>query len=155
MTENKQKDGVGFALRKISLDQFAVIKEAYKDGEKVSFDVSLDFGLNTDEKLFRVSSRIRFSHQQPQPFLLIEGSAEFSIEPEAWERFALEGEDAMVFPHGFVAHLAALTVGSLRGMLYVKTQDTIFNRFLIPTINVAEIVSEDVRFDFAVSGQDV
>lgn len=154
MTEKKQKDGIGFALRKISLDQFAVLKEAYQEGEKVRFDVSLDFGLNIEQKMFRVSARIRFSQQHPQPFLLIEGNAEFAIEPDAWERFNREGEQAMVFPPGFVAHLAALTVGSLRGMLYVKTQDTIFNQFMIPTINVAEIVGEDVRFDFPPVGED-
>ncbi|ANT65125.1 hypothetical protein [Prosthecochloris sp. CIB 2401] len=155
MTEKQQNEGVGFALRKISLDQFAVLKEAYQEGEKVHYDVSLDFGLNTELKMFRVSSRISFAQLPPQPFLLIEGSAEFAIEPDAWERFILEGESAVVFPHGFVAHLAALTVGSLRGMLYIKTQDTIFNRFLIPTINVAEIVGEDIRFDFAVPGESV
>jgi len=43
MTEKKQTDGIGFALRKISLDQFAVLKEAYQEGEKVGFDVSLGF----------------------------------------------------------------------------------------------------------------
>lgn len=155
MTEKKQTDRIGFALRKISLDQFAVLKEAYKEGEKVGFDVSLDFGLDTEQKMFRVSSRIRFSQQKTQPFLVIEGSSVFAIEPEAWERFAFEGGQAMVFPHQFVAYLAALNVGSLRGMLYVKTQDTIFNRFLIPTINVAEIVGEDIRFDFSPAGESV
>lgn len=91
MTEKKQTDGIGFALRKISLDQFAVLKEAYQEGEKVGFDVSLDFGLDTGQKMFRVSSRIRFSQQKTQPFLVIEGSSVFAIEPEAWERFAFEG----------------------------------------------------------------
>lgn len=154
MTEKQQNEGIGFALRKISLDQFAMLKEAYQDGEKVRFDVSLDFGLDIEQKMFKVSCRVRFFQQQPQPFLLIEGSGEFAVEPNAWTRFAHEGERAMVFPHGFVAHLAALTVGSMRGMLYVKTQDTIFNRFLIPTVNVAEIVGEDIRFDFPPSVDD-
>lgn len=49
MTEKQQNEGVGFALRKISLDQFAMLKEAYQDGEKVRFDVSLDFGLDIEQ----------------------------------------------------------------------------------------------------------
>ncbi len=36
-----------------------------------------------------------------------------------------------------------LTVGSVRGMLQVKTVDTVFNKFLMPTINVAEMIEEE------------
>ncbi|TNJ36839.1 hypothetical protein [Prosthecochloris vibrioformis] len=74
-----------------------MLKEAYKQDEKVGFDVSLDFGLDIEQKMFRVSSRIRFSQQKTQPFLVIEGSSVFAIDPEAWERFAFEGGQAMVF----------------------------------------------------------
>ncbi|MEC9486217.1 MAG: hypothetical protein UMU76_01785 [Prosthecochloris sp.] len=138
--------GIGFSLQTISLDQFAVFEEDYKAEEKTRFDVALTFGINAEHKMFRVSSRIAFS-QQKRPFLLIEGSSEFVIEHEAWESFILDDSASIVFPHGFVAHLAALTIGSIRGMLYVKTQNTQFNQFLIPTINVAEMVEKDVRFD--------
>jgi len=38
-----------------------------------------------------------------------------------------------------------LTVGTVRGILHTKTEGTNFNGFVIPTINVTELVTSDVR----------
>ena len=44
-------------------------------------------------------------------------------------------------------HLSVITVGTARGVLHAKTENTPFNKFVLPTINVTELVKEDVSFD--------
>jgi hypothetical protein len=44
--------------------------------------------------------------------------------------------------------MGMITVGTCRGILHAKTENTKFNQFLIPTINVAELIKEDSVFEF-------
>lgn len=39
-----------------------------------------------------------------------------------------------------------LTIGTARGVLHSKTENTTFNQFLLPTLNVNELVQKDVIF---------
>ena len=40
--------------------------------------------------------------------------------------FLLKKKTEMKFPKGFVAHLAMITVGTLRGVLHTKTEEYCF-----------------------------
>ena len=50
------------------------------------------------------------------------------------------------FPKGFMAHLAVITVGTTRGVLHAKTENSKFNKYFLPTINVNELVKNDISF---------
>ena len=54
--------------------------------------------------------------------------------------------DIYKLPSGFVCHLAMLAIGTARGVLHAKTENTLFNKYLIPTINVAELIKDDIIF---------
>jgi hypothetical protein len=142
----EQQQSVGFALVKINLEQFAIIEDLYQKDKAVEFTTALNFAVSNDNKRIKVFVRFGFE-QEKKPFIIIEGSCEFSVVPSSWDSFANAENNSIVFPKGFIAHIAALTVGSVRGMLHVKTENTKFNKYFIPTINVAEMVSEDVKFD--------
>jgi len=47
-----------------------------------------------------------------------------------------------------MTHLSVMTVGTARVVLHTKTEGTFFNRFLLPTINVPELVTDDIQFVF-------
>ena len=49
---------------------------------------------------------------------------------------------------GLAVHFAVLTIGSARGILHAKTEGTPFNEFLLPTIDVNNMLEEDVIFKF-------
>lgn len=142
----EQQQSVGFGLVKINLEQFAIIEDLYQKDNTVEFTAALSFAVNNYNKRIKVLVRFGFEQEQ-KPFIIIEGSCEFSVVPSAWDSFANAEKNSVTFPKGFMAHIAALTVGSVRGMLHVKTENTQFNKYFIPTINVAEMVSEDVIFD--------
>jgi hypothetical protein len=147
MTNENNRKNIGFALSKLNLDQFAIIDEAYDEDKDIGLVTGLQFGTDVDEKRVKCTIRISFE-QDDRPFLILAASNEYSIDHAAWSAFTRTEDKKMVFPKGFMAHLAMLTVGTSRGMLHVKTENTKFNRFFLPAINVAEMINDDVTFDF-------
>ena len=140
MESNNQN--IRFSLTKISTDQFAIIPNSFKLGEVVNLKTSLQFGSNMESKLISVKASFQFE-QLAIPFIIIEASCFFNIEPNDWNTFVQEAE--IVVPKSIITHLTVLTVGAVRGILHAKTEGTNFNGFVIPTINVTELVTGDIR----------
>lgn len=143
MKENK----VGFGLLKIVTEQFAIIESAFVESETIQMGVGIEYGVDVEHKvaacIFRFELMIKNS-----PFLLIHVRCDFGIEDDAWREFSCEEKKSICFPKGFASHLAVLTVGTARGILHAKTENTRFNEFFLPTININDFVKEDVSFDF-------
>ncbi|MFV8342426.1 hypothetical protein [Flavobacterium sp. XS2P39] len=135
---------ISFSLIQIKTEQFALFPENYSEKDKIKLNTNLTFGLNSDDKRFSVTTKFTFEMKK-KPFMSIQVSCFFQIDDSAWKSFAKE--DKMIFPKNFVAHMAMLTIGTTRGVLHAKTEDTTFNQYVLPTTNVAEIIDEDVVFD--------
>lgn len=146
MKDKKSNTNIGFALNKLNLDQFAIVESAYSEDKDTGLVTGLQFVADSENKRIKCTVRISFE-QNEHPFLVLESSNEFSIDKEAWADNESEEKNAVIFPKKFMAHLAMLTVGTARGMLHVKTENTKFNRYFLPPINVAEMIDEDVSFD--------
>jgi hypothetical protein len=136
--ENKN---IRFSLVKISTDQFAIIPGSFKIGEVVNLKTGLQFGADKENKIISVKASFQFE-QQTIPFLIIEASCYFKIEPNDWNSFVKETE--VVVPKSIITHFSVLSVGTVRGILHAKTEGTNFNGFVIPTINVTELVTGDI-----------
>ena len=134
---------IGFSLRKISTEQFAVIPEAYLgSGEEIQIGIDLRFGLDTENIGLVAFVKVHFE-QEKSPFLLVEVGNHFAIDNTAWESFQKK-DNGLILPKGFASHLVMLTIGTLRGVLHCKTENTKFNKFLLPTINVTELIKDDI-----------
>ena len=71
----------------------------------------------------------------------------FQISPDSRSELLQETGKKIVMPNGFINHLTTLTVGTTRGILHSKTENTPFNRFFIPTINVTKQIKGDVEIE--------
>jgi hypothetical protein len=80
-------------------------------------------------------------------FLSIEASCQFKITEDAWSNFLDQDTNTLKVSKGFLSHLAVLTIGTTRGILHAKTEGTCFNKYVLPTINVTEIIKEDFDLD--------
>lgn len=143
MAEEKNK--IGFALKKITTEQFAIIESAYKEGDLVDLKAGLRFGINFENNIISVVFSTSLI-QEKSPFLIIEVGCHFNITTEAWSSFYNESKTELIVPKGFIGHLVMLTIGTARGVLHSKTENTPFNSFLLPTLNVNELVKKDVVF---------
>lgn len=146
MTDKNSGNNIGFALNKLNLEQFAIVENAYSEDKDTGLVTGLQFAADAVNKRIKCSVRISFE-QDEHPFLVFESSNEFSVDKETWANCENEEKTAVIFPKKFMAHLAMLTVGTARGMLHVKTENTKFNRYFLPPINVAEMINDDVSFD--------
>lgn len=138
------ENNINFNLLKIKTDQFALFEENHVENGKINLNTSMSFGLNIEDKGFSISVKFIFEIKK-KPFMTTQVSCFFQIENTAWESFKVN--DKTILPKGFVAHMAMITVGTSRGILHSKTEGTIFNKYILPTLNVAEMIPEDVVFD--------
>lgn len=143
MAEETNK--IGFALKRITTEQFAIIESAFTDGKLVELKAGLRFGMNFENKIISAVFSTNLI-QDKSPFLIIEVGCHFSIGEEAWNSFYNQNKTELIVPRGFIGHLVMLTIGTTRGVLHSKTENTPFNNFLLPTLNVNEMVKKDVVF---------
>lgn len=140
-TENTS---VGFALQGIKTEQFAILEENYAPKKDVGLGTGLQFKVDSENKQIGVFLSFEFI-QGKKVFLKIQVSCHFKIEETAWASF--RKEDKLIVPKEFLAHLAMITTGTTRGVLFAKTEGTAFSKYIIPTINVAEMIKEDASFE--------
>lgn len=56
----------------------------------------------------------------------------------------MQKDGSYLVTQGLATHFAVLTVGSARGILHAKTEGTIYNQYLLPTIDIKEMIQEDI-----------
>ncbi len=135
---------IQFGLSTIQTTQFAIMDEEYKADEEVQFSVNLQQGIENEKKSLAVRAKVSFA-QQKQVFLVIEVVCNFGISNEGWDTF-IQKDDSVCVPRKFFIHLGMLTVGTLRGVLHAKTENNDFNKYVVPIVDVTEIIKEDVVF---------
>ncbi len=143
----KQQKGVGFAFRAIQTVQFATFPDIYDEDKDVGFWQSYEYGADPNTHFIGVLTEFRFTHGDT-PFLTLKVSCHFEIKEEAWQTMQSEDGQSITIEPGFLGHLQMLTIGTCRGVLHAKTENTEFNQYLLPTINVAELIKEPVTIEF-------
>lgn len=134
-----------FKLEKIETEQFAVIEENFnKENKTIQLALSHTFGTNVSEKIIAVKTNVKFFSEQ-NPFLVLEISCMFKIEEHSWEKIhSTNSDNLLVVPKNLATHLLVLTIGTARGVLHSKTENTKYNKFFLPTLDVSDTISDDV-----------
>ena len=144
MDNKHKKVSIGFQLIKITTEQFAIILDAFnKNDTNIEMSIGLKFGLDNKKRIIASFIKVQFE-QNKKAFIVLEVANHFNIEKDAWNSFD-KTEKNIIIPKGFASHLVMLTIGTLRGVLHCKTENTEFNNFILPTINVTEIIKNDVE----------
>jgi hypothetical protein len=140
----KEKNEVGFSLQGIKTEQFAIFEENFVLKKEVSFETGLEFKVDQINKQIGVFFEVKFK-QGKKLFIKISVSCHFKIKQESWDAFLMDS-NILKIEKGFLSHLAMLTIGTTRGVLFAKTEGTQFSKFIIPTLNVNDIITEDAVF---------
>lgn len=147
MTKDKQ---IPFNLIAISTDEFATIKDSYKGEDTVSLTTGFNYGVNENDHTIMVKFSLTFDSNE-QPFIILKMSCEFSIEPNSFVKFIDSKRTNIKVPKGLLTHFTILTIGTARGILHERLKNTDYKSFLLPTINVVDLIEEDVVFQIAKS----
>lgn len=131
---------VRFNMFRINTEQFAILENQLPTGE-VTLNSELLFKHSVEGK--SIATEISFSFATAQSkFIVLKVSCEFSIHPDDWEIFK-EG-NTIVIKKNLLEYFVVQTIGTARGILHCKTEGTPFNIFVLPPINVTELVTEDM-----------
>jgi hypothetical protein len=149
-----RKPQVGFILRHVKTEQFAIIEENCKHTHGGNLTTRLNFGLDDKNRMVEARVLFRFEEEPGMFFLIIEAACHFEVKEETWNSLLRKDEKKIILPCGFAQHLLVLTIGTVRGILHAKTEGTAFNQYVLPTINVAEMLKEDVKFRIGESDVD-
>lgn len=139
---------LGFAFTGLRTISFAIIDKAYKKSGETNLMTGLGFGLDIDDHVITCNIRFSFEKKKDQPFLILEVQALFEIEKDDFLNKVKQDDNTYLVAKGLAVHFAVLTIGSARGILHAKTEGTPYNEFLLPTINVNNMLEEDVIFEF-------
>lgn len=135
---------IQFGISKIETKQFAALEENFSRKASVELDTKLSFKVDISNKQVAVSLIFSFL-QKKKAFLKLENVCFFHIDDDSWNKIVNKTE--IILPKGFATHLTMISIGTTRGILHAKTINTAFNKFIIPTINVKELVPSDVVFN--------
>jgi len=137
-----KNENIGFGLAYLRTEQFAIIDANYDTEKLVHYNIGFSSSKDDEQKVIIVMFRVQFE-QDNKPFIILESSCHFNIEESAWETFLVKENNSLLVPKGFFTHLCVLTVGTARGILHAKTEGTNFNGFILPTLNLTELITED------------
>lgn len=138
---------LGFGIEKIVTEEFAVIKDAYVPDKPLEIRHEISFGIDKENQKIYIRKSARFQHTDSGPIIIISIGCHFDISPESWQGFKVADSDKIVIPKDIAIHLTVLVIGTLRGVLHAKTENSDFNRFIFPPFNVTSLVPDDVMFD--------
>ena len=140
----ENKNQITFGLRSITTEQFAIIESAFdKSTDNVELSNSLRFGFNIEKRIVSAFLSVNFS-QDKGPFLILEIGCYFEIIKEHWDNLYNAESSEIKLPMDIARHLVVLAMGTLRGVLHAKVENTSFNMFILPTINVTELVKQAI-----------
>jgi hypothetical protein len=138
------KKNISFRLLNIVTEQFATFEiENLPDTNDLQTD--LQFSINPDNRFVACKMKFQFLHEK-QPIVVLTVVCNFDIEKSSWDTNVVS-DKKLILPKHFLEHLCVITVGTSRGILHTKTENTTFNKFVIPTLNVSHLVAKDIIFD--------
>jgi hypothetical protein len=138
------KKNISFRLLNIVTEQFATFQvENIPDNNDLKSD--LQYSINPENRIVACKMKFQFLHEN-QPIVVLTIVCNFDIEETSWNNQVISNKK-LTLPKHFLEHLCVITVGTARGVLHAKTENTFFNRFIIPTLNVSNLVEKDVVFD--------
>jgi hypothetical protein len=139
---NENELSIPFKIVKVEEKQFSVFEEALAIEAPIKQNIGFGFGVEFSKRMIGVTVRFVLQKNE-QPLLKTEITCYFEVEQNAFaEKLSKEG--SIILPSGFVKHLAMITTGTARGVLFANTKGTDFNKYILGLVNVNKMFKEDI-----------
>jgi hypothetical protein len=142
-----QSANIIFSLQKVTTEQFAIVEDGFDEKGNIRVNINFRFAADDDKSMIAVFTSFTFESDQ-KPFIVVEVGCHFKIAAEAWAQMLNSKTNTLTVSKGFASHMTMLTVGTTRGILHAKTENTCFNKYVLPTVNVSELIKDDIVFKF-------
>jgi hypothetical protein len=143
MSKQRVNIPLEFALKGMRTAQFAFFSDEFLSKEKVEYNISFDFKFDIQHRQTMVLLGLVYS-QGKKMLCKLNTETSFEIRESSWNAFR-KTEAGRIIPKSALAHFAHLALGSARGILHSKTENTALHAIILPLINVLEMIHEDVE----------
>ncbi|MFC2125815.1 hypothetical protein ACFLU5_13490 [Bacteroidota bacterium] len=140
-----QRKQIAFHLLHISTPQFAIIEDVYQKDCETGIEAGVGVMANEKDNKVGIEFGVSFICKK-NPFVKLSVQCEFGVDKNSFDSFK-NNENKLVIPVGFCQHLAMLSAGTARGILFEKLKDTQFKDFILPTIDITQLLKEDIELE--------
>ena len=132
---------IPFRIRQIKTQQFAMFPDQLVNGDNVTVESEFGFGVNADASDIRCVTKINYI-QGEKLLLTAEVHCFFEVNEEGSKLLTEKGRIEV----GFMRYLATIATGTIRGIIYTKTENTTLNPVVLPPLNLVEAIKDDFVF---------
>lgn len=132
---------INFALRGVSVEQFATIFVPTSDN--IQLDLNVPIHTNYDDRAIAVGAKVQYLDNN-QIFLIAEVLCHFVIKEESWSELTVTETRDAIIPKSLINNFVRIAIGTLRGALCVKAENTPYSKYFLPLINMADDYGEDL-----------
>lgn len=134
---------IKFNLNKIGIEQFAILDKFFDISNISETTKTFEVKFDADLAKKQIISRFLIEYLQfEKPFLILEVSCIFKILDDTWPEVEFEN---LVLSAELARHFIMLTVGTSRGVLHAKTENTVYNTLFLPTIDVTNLIKDEIK----------
>lgn len=134
-----KETSIAYKLAGFELTEFKPAWENYIGGKEVSIKNNIDFALNREERILKCVNDIIFL-QGDTTILTMQFCTYVEIHPESIAQ--LSSKDKIVIPPSFLAQCASFGHGAIRGVMYLKTQNTPLDGIIMPPVEYQKVFKE-------------
>ena len=144
MSEVKQ---ISFTLGNIRTEQFAMFEDvisSHKGTLEINNTGNVSVGGDPANRIIAISVQSDFKIEE-KTAMTIKVVTTFIIEPSSWKM--LKKSNIVTLPKDFVIHLESIALSITRGVLAAKTEGTYFSSYMIPLVDMTDLVKDDVSIN--------
>lgn len=131
---------IPFKIKKIEIAQFAVFPEALDVSKNVQVNSQFSFDANIEAHVVRCKANFYYKQDDCLVLVLVV-YCYFDIDSPSLETFK-DGDNYRI-PVDFLRYMATIVVGTARGIIFTKTENTPINHILLPPINLVKMLDSD------------
>ncbi|MDE7134417.1 MAG: hypothetical protein K2N86_03960 [Rikenellaceae bacterium] len=133
---------IRFVITKIEIENFKVAETVSENRDSIKLGTGGVFNFDTTNHV--IAPSITFVYKNDKEVLFeLTAQCSFMIEQVGWEAFKEPGKGTLI-PVAFLQHLAFNAINTVRGIVFCKSEGTPFADYIIPMINVENIVKENI-----------
>lgn len=129
---------------KITTTQFAIVGDMCGEIDEIGIELGFNVKYSMDMRRIGVSPLLTLKSENDDKLLILELFCEFEVHPDDWQ--GMITDNRLIINKDFLGNLISQSIGTLRGVLYCKTEGTSYSNFVLPSVSISELVNTDAEF---------
>ncbi len=130
---------IPYRISEIKTTQFAIFPEKVQNGKEMNVRADFSYGINKPHNSVRCVCKISYL-QDEELLMVLEVLCLFEVAPEG----VVQIEKDKKIPVDFLRYVATIVVGTARGIIHARTENTVLNPYVLPPINLINLIKDDM-----------